>query len=171
MRQSREALIQKQKDRCFNLFESVSEGLRKTNVPSYQQLKKVIPDRLFEKSQKLVLKDLRQSSSRRLFSLYKYRVKGSFNSCMHFYKRDLSPVKEQFPLPLKPSPYSKNFQNYGVNLSTSDFKRTLLKGMGDSVSCITSRSEAHSIQTFTTTNELPMLTEMQLQNNGTAADD
>jgi hypothetical protein len=60
---------------------------------------------------------------------------------MHFYKRDLTPIKESFPSQVKPSPYKQNFQNYGVNLSTSDFKKTLLKGMGDGVKCVTSSSK------------------------------
>lgn len=43
-----------------------------------------------------------------------------------------------------------NFQNYGVNIATNDFKKTLLKGLGDSVNCVTSYSNQgkQSIQTF-----------------------
>ena len=62
---------------------------------------------------------------------------------MHFYKRDLTPVKEGFTHGgtqiTKASPYKQNFSNsFQVNLSTSDFRKTLLKGMGDSVKCVTS---------------------------------
>ena len=31
-------------------------------------------------------------------------------------------------------------QNYEVNIATSDFKRTLLKGLGDSVTCTISNN-------------------------------
>lgn len=64
--------------------------------------------------------------------------KGAHNSCMHFYKRELSPVRESFVMHTvvtRGSPYKQNFYNYGVNIATADFKRTLLKGMGDNVKC------------------------------------
>jgi len=72
---------------------------------------------------------------------------------MHFYKRDLSPVRESFVMHnviAKGSPYKQNFYNYGVNIATNDFKKTLLKGLGDNVDCVTSSSKGgkQSIQTF-----------------------
>ena len=56
---------------------------------------------------------------------------------MHFYKRDLTPVREQFVSHdvIGKSPYSANFENYAVNITTSDFKNQLLKGMGDNTKC------------------------------------
>ena len=99
----------------------------------------MITDRLIERSAKKVGIELKQTESRKLFSLYKYKVKRTFNSYMHFYKRDLTPVRESIPITgVRSSPYKSNFFNYGVNLSTNDFKKTLLKGMGDSVKCVTS---------------------------------
>ena len=72
---------------------------------------------------------------------------------MHFYKRDLSPVRESFVMHnviAKGSPYKQNFYKYGVNIATSDFKKTLLKGLGENVDCVTSSRKGgkQSIQTF-----------------------
>lgn len=78
--------------------------------------------------------------------MYKYKIRGDFNSCMHFYKRDLSPVRETFVMHnvvAKGSPYKQNFENYGVNIATNDFKKTLLKGMGDNVICTISNSKGN----------------------------
>lgn len=54
----------------------------------------------------------------------------------------------------KGSPYKQNFVNYGVNIATSDFKKTLLQGMGENVNCTTSISAGRKqmIQTFSTKN-------------------
>ena len=99
---------------------------------------------MLEKSIKALKKEGSVKESRNLFSLYKYKVRGSYNSCMHFYKRDLSPVRESFVMQsvvVKGSPYKQNFYNYGVNIATSDFRKTLLKGMGENVNCVTSSSK------------------------------
>ena len=59
---------------------------------------------------------------------------------MHFYKRELSPVREAFinyDVISQGSCYKKNFENYATNLQTSDFKKTLLANMGEKVKCIT----------------------------------
>lgn len=56
----------------------------------------------------------------------------------------------------KGSPYKQNFQNYGTNIATSDFKRTLLKGMGENVKCVisTNKENKQSIQTFSIRNTI-----------------
>jgi hypothetical protein len=78
---------------------------------------------------------------------------------MHFYKRDLTPVREQFVSlsVIGKSPYKQNFDNYEVNITTAQFKDQLLKGMGESVKCIKSSTKngKQSIQTFTTSTLLP----------------
>ena len=57
---------------------------------------------------------------------------------MHFYKRELSPIRETFVMLKKGSPYKKNFEQYEVNIATKDFKRNLLNSMGENVKCVTS---------------------------------
>ena len=97
--------------------------------------------------------------SRRLFSVYRYKkvtmsakvesksqemcikddtINSVLNSCMHCYKRDLSPVKENYPALNPRTPYKQNFQTYELNMMSKNFKSSLLKSMGDSVSCVTS---------------------------------
>lgn len=77
---------------------------------------------------------------------------------MHFYKRDLTPVLEQFVQHsvIGISPYTQNFQNYEVNIATLDFKNQLLKGMGDNTKCIKSQTKngKQTIQTFSTSTPL-----------------
>ena len=61
-----------------------------------------------QKCVKELKKESKIEESRKLFSLYKYKVRGTYNSCMHFYKRDLSPVRESFVMQsviAKGSPY------------------------------------------------------------------
>lgn len=61
---------------------------------------------------------------------------------MHVYKSELSPVRESYVMFNAKSPYGQNFQNFGINIATNDFKKTLLKGMGDNVNCVTSNSKS-----------------------------
>jgi aspartate/tyrosine/aromatic aminotransferase len=70
--------------------------LSKVNIPSAAQLNKQIDQRYLEKCIKQLAKCMKSATTTKLFSLYKYRVKGAYNSCMHHYKRDLTPVREQF---------------------------------------------------------------------------
>ena len=50
---------------------------------------------------------------------------GKFTSCMHFYKRDLTPVKENFAAINPKTPYRQSFENYDINVLTKDFKAGL----------------------------------------------
>ena len=59
-----------------------------------------------------------------------------FSSCIHYYKRDLSPIREAFPQCSIKTPYRQNFSNYELNMMSKDFKSSLLKTMGGSVKCI-----------------------------------
>ena len=59
-----------------------------------------------------------------------------FSSCIHYYKRDLSPIREAFPQSSIKTPYRQNFSNYELNMMSKDFKKTLMKTMGGSVKCI-----------------------------------
>jgi len=65
-------------------------------------------------------------------------INSVLNSCMHCYKRDLSPVKENYPALNPKTPYRQNFQTYELNMMSKNFKSSLLKSMGDSVNCVTS---------------------------------
>lgn len=46
---------------------------------------------------------------------------------MHFYKRDLSPIKENFAFCNEKTPYKGNFNNYESNLMGRGFKDNILK--------------------------------------------
>lgn len=85
--------------RQVKIFEELSRmPLSRGNIPSALQLKQQFDRRTLEKcSRQLAKEESKTTVCTRLFSLYKYKVKGgAFNSCMHFYKRDLSPVRETF---------------------------------------------------------------------------
>jgi hypothetical protein len=57
---------------------------------------------------------------------------------MHFYKRDLTPLKENFALCPEKLPYKQNFQNYEGSLLSKGFKEELLSSLGTGVRCIQS---------------------------------
>ena len=67
---------------------------------------------------------------------------------MHYYKRELSPIKENFPYGSYKSPYRQNFSNYDVNMMSKDFKDTLLKSMGGNVKCVQSTDNNRRILTY-----------------------
>ena len=67
---------------------------------------------------------------------------------MHYYKRDLSPVHETFPICSQKTPYRQNFSNYEVNMLSKDFKSNLLRSMGSGVKCITSTDQNRRLSTY-----------------------
>lgn len=68
----------------------------RSHFPSCHQLQRQLDGRTLDKSIKQLVKNNVSQRSRSLFSLYKYKVRGQFNSCMHIYKSELSPVRESF---------------------------------------------------------------------------
>ena len=71
-----------------------------------------------------------------------------FNSCMHYYKRDLSPIKEAFTQCNIKTPYRQNFENYGANMMSKDFKSSLLKSLGSGVKCMSSINQNRRLSTY-----------------------
>ena len=71
---------------------------------------------------------------------------------MHYYKRDLTPVKEIFASCNERTPYRSNFQDYEGSLISQGFKDELLKGLGEGVKCVTQSSggnDAHRASSHT----------------------
>ena len=133
-----------------------------------------------------------QTFSRKLFSIYRYKisnplsatkeidqtdlnesqspdriVKGKggskFSSCIHYYKRDLSPVREMFPQCSIKTPYRQNFSNYEANMMSKDFKSSLLKSMGSGVKCIQSTDQNRRLSTYW--NNQDILTQKHMTNH------
>ena len=71
-----------------------------------------------------------------------------YSSCIHYYKRDLSPVRENFPICNIKTPYRQNFSNYDANMMSKDFKDSLLKSMGGNVKCIQTTDHKRRLSTF-----------------------
>lgn len=71
-----------------------------------------------------------------------------FSSSIHYYKRDLSPIREHFPVCSIKTPYRQNFSNYDANMMSKDFKSSLLKSMGSGVKCIQSADQDRRLSTY-----------------------
>lgn len=54
---------------------------------------------------------------------------------MHFYKRDLTPVKENFTLLNPKTPYRNSFEHYDIMSLGRTFKDNLTNSMGAGVKC------------------------------------
>ena len=54
---------------------------------------------------------------------------------MHFYKRDLTPLREQYAQNNEKTPYKANFQNYDGSLMGKSFKEELLNNLGGDIRC------------------------------------
>ena len=146
-------------DKLRNGFAAYQFIIKKTNALNQERIRKELDKRAS------------QTFSRKLFSIYRYRIANlrkpksiteevitseqnesaehakptkaitghtKFSSCIHYYKRDLSPVQEAFPHNNNKTPYRQNFSNYEVNMMSKDFKDSLLKSMGGNVKCIQS---------------------------------
>ena len=67
----------------------------------------------------------------------------SFSTSLHYYKRNLTPVKESFGLCNDKTPYQSNFQNYKGKLVSSNFRNEMVDSLNKSyegssrVKCIT----------------------------------
>jgi hypothetical protein len=93
--------------------------------------------------------EYRQTSVSRLFSLQKIKSQKRIDSCMHFYRRDLTPVREAFAISSsKASPYTQNF--FEADLASDVFKTKLLKAIGVSAICVKSHCNNSNqvLQTF-----------------------
>ena len=82
---------------------------------------------------------------------------GKYTSCMHFYKRDLTPVKENFASINPKTPYRQSFENYDINVLTKDFKAGLQSSLGSGVKCQSNAGSDKRITTFSATTETPLL--------------
>ena len=67
---------------------------------------------------------------------------------MHFYKRDLTPVKENFVSGNLKTPYRQSFEEYDISKMTNNFKNNLANSMGSGVKCINSGGGDKRITTF-----------------------
>jgi len=81
---------------------------------------------------------------------------GKFTSCMHFYKRDLTPVKENFTLINHKTPYRNSFEHYDINALGKNFKESLISSMGSGVKCQSNTGSDKRITTFSATTETPL---------------
>lgn len=140
-------------DKLGNGYAAFIYVIKKTNQQISDRIRKELDKRSY------------QTFSRKLFSIYRYKIstmqsaskeldqtdlsesqsperiakaKGGskFSSCIHYYKRDLSPIREMFPTCSIKTPYRQNFSNYEANMMSKDFKSSLLKSMGSGVKCI-----------------------------------
>ena len=105
-----------------------------------------VPSRFEEAINKLGSNDrFKMKRSRKLFSIYRSRqfdeqgtsCEEKYFTSMHYYKRDLTPVKEIFATCNEKTPYKSNFQDYEGSLISKGFKNDLLSSLGENVKCIT----------------------------------
>ena len=90
----------------------------------------------------------KMKKSRKLFSIFRSRQytdpttkdEEKYLTSMHYYKRDLTPVKEIFASCNERTPYRSNFHDYEGSLISQGFKDELLKGLGEGVKCVTQSS-------------------------------
>lgn len=74
---------------------------------------------------------------------------------MHFYKRDLTPLKENYAICQEKLPYKQNFQNYEGNLMSKAFKNQMLNNLGGQVRCVSSSVSSKRFSTFQIITEKP----------------
>ena len=74
---------------------------------------------------------------------------------MHFYKRDLTPLREQYAQNNEKTPYKANFQNYDGSLMGKSFKEELLNNLGGDIRCQSSSFLGRRISTFLLTQKQP----------------
>ena len=103
--------------------------------------------------------------STKLFSLYQNRQLAvtddeghitDFTTSLHYYKRNLTPLKESFPTCNDRTPYHSNFENFQGNLISQDFKKEMLNCLGkgntsQTIKCLTSMNKRRPdsiLQTF-----------------------
>ena len=55
------------------------------------------------------------------------------------------------------TPYKQNFENFGYNMLTKDFKESMMKTLGAGVRCLTSNDPLKQIATFMVTSDLNQL--------------
>ena len=67
---------------------------------------------------------------------------------MHFYKRDLTPVKENYAFCNDKTPYKQNFQNYEGSLMSKTLKNELLNSFGGQARCVSSSVSSKRFSTF-----------------------
>ncbi len=67
---------------------------------------------------------------------------------LHFYKRHLTPIRENYALALEKTPYRENFQDYEGSLISKGLKEEILQSLGSNARCSSSSIKNKSIQTF-----------------------
>ena len=72
---------------------------------------------------------------------------------MHHYKRDLTPLKENYAYNNEKTPYKSNFQNYDGSIMSKGFKDGVLNSLGTGVKCISSSVCGKKITTFSIVTE------------------
>jgi hypothetical protein len=72
---------------------------------------------------------------------------------MHFYKRDLTPVKENFVAGNLKTPYRQSFEDYDIANFSKSFKTNLANSMGTGVKCVNAGKGDKHISTFSSTTE------------------
>ncbi|CDW87238.1 UNKNOWN [Stylonychia lemnae] len=149
--------------------------------------KQINQDKFRQALDELYTHDMNIKRSKKLFSIYKskeYKQKAenptkqsqdsndnlnksqrhTFSTSLHFYKRDLTPLKENYSMCPDKTPYKSNFQNYQGSLISKGFKDELLSSLGTGVKCVSSNAKNRSIQTFTIEVEKSKLKRFQSEN-------
>ena len=67
---------------------------------------------------------------------------------MHYYKRDLSPILENFTQCSEKLIYKQNFQDYEGSLISKGFKDELLTNLGNGVRCVSTSIKNRTMQTY-----------------------
>ena len=120
-------------------------------------VKKFGEDKLQNEYSMLEKQHLQMKKLKKLFTIYKQRsfrpidpnsTKIPYNTCMHFYKRDLTPIREQFATFSDKLPYTPNFENYEGSLMSKTFKDELINNLGGTIRCQSATSRGLRINTF-----------------------
>lgn len=126
------------KKKAFRVFNEICKlQLAEVSIPSAVQLNRQLDRRWHEKAIKHLKKESGRETPIKLFSLFQSAQKCS---CLHTYKRELSPVTEAFVMHAvvaRGSPYLQDFKQDFGSLTFKDFQETLLQGIGEQASCVT----------------------------------
>ena len=85
------------------------------------------------------------STYAKFLSVYRFKTPSEeelfdFSTSMHYYKRDLSPIKENLNKGNPVSPYMNNLVQYQGNIVTQAFKNNMIRNLGSNSFCITQKS-------------------------------
>ncbi len=91
----------------------------------------------------------------KLFSVFRVQTNQNRTlTCMHRYKRDLTPLREGFAAWNDKTPYKNTFTDYGSSILGKEFSAEFLKLQGG-LKCQSTRSSSTKMATFSVFNEAP----------------